>query len=306
MTPVFDAADATEQRQLFFRSAGNIFHGRVEQFISATSVKLLSLGLLPGADVTLDDIILLDLSEAHSYQDYIDELKSLIKDDVPKLSITDGGDLEKILAKAVADHSKHRPFHVRKKIQGNGSAEYLLSTIFGSLWKHGYSRIVEIEYPIGNKPKDIVDEALYEIYDDGTAQDGSNLKLRFTDSQPATTEFFIVALSAELDLPKAGTQNFPDTDEHFSNITTLAAAYACQRLAAAYAPSTDGTITADVVNYHDKSSKYGALARQYLRQYNLAVFGKEDPEVSVAPAITTDIVHASTSEDKPYLFHRRR
>ncbi len=303
MTPVFEAADATEQRQVILRDGNDIYYGRISSFVSASSVVLLNVGELPDEDVTLDDIILLDLSEQHSYQDYIDELKSLIKDDVPKLT---DADLDLILAKAVADHSKHKPFYVRKKIQGNGTSEYDLQAVLGSLWKHGYSAIREIEYPIGNKPRTVINDRNYEIYDDGTAQDGSNLILRFLDESPPATDFFIVAFNTELDLPEAGVQNFPDTDETFSNITTLAAAYACQRLAAAYAPSSDSTISSDTVNYHEKSGKYSSLSRQYMRQYNWSVFGSEEPIGAVGPAIIAEPVEATTNEDEPYLFHRRR
>jgi hypothetical protein len=248
-----------------------------------------------------------DLNPAtRRYTDYIEELQSLIKDDAAKLTTTVGGDLDKILAKAVRDYSGHKPFFVRKKVQGNGTSEYLLSDVFGSLWMHGSSWIREIEYPIGNNPRELLDSSLYEIYDDGTDQDGSNLKLRLVDSRPDANSYFVAEVNVGMSLPRDGTQNFPDTDENFSNITVLAAAYACQRLAAAYAQSSDATISADVVNYHDKSSRYQSLARQYLKQYNLSVFGKEDPEVSVDAAIVSKPMRSSDAWGAPYLFHKRK
>ena len=306
MTPIFELADQTYQRQVFFRVGANLFWGRVATFVSGTSVTLLAIGSLPTGDGTIAEIVLLDLSEQHTYQLYLDELASLIKDDSAKLSTVSGGDLDKILAKAVRDYSRHKPLRVKKKIQGNGTSAYGLSTIFGSLWKYGYSQIGEIEYPLNSKPREILDSSLYEIYDDGSAQDGSNLKLRFVDAQPDASSYFVVEITVEMDLPRAGVQNFPDTDENFSNITVLAAAYACQRLAAAYAQSSDATISADIVNYHDKSARYQSLARQYLKQYNLAVFGKEEPEASVDAAISTKPLRPSDSTGAPYLFHRRK
>lgn len=306
MTPVFEAADASERRQVFFRIDSELYWGRIATIISGLSATLQALGSLPSVDGDIAELLVLDLAEAHSYQDYLDELASLIKDDPPKLTTTAGGDLDKILAKAVRDYSQHRPFHVRKKVTGNGTSEYVISAIFGSLWKHGYSIIREIEYPIDEKPKVVLDPSLHEIYDDGSAQDGSNLILRFVDSQPAATAFFIAEISVEMSLPRAGTQNFPDTDENFSNITVLAAAYACQRLAAAYAQSSDATITADVVNYHDKSARYQSLARQYLKQYNLAVFGKEEPEASVEAALSSKPMRPTMSDGSAYIFHRKK
>ncbi len=303
MTPVFELADQTYQRQVFFTIGTALYYGRVQAFTSATEIILQANGSLPAGNGTIVDIFLLDLSEVHSYADHIAELQSLIKDNDSKLTTTTGGDLDKILAKAVRDYSRHKPFFIKKKIQGNGTAEYSLSTIFGGLWTHGYSQIREIEFPIGEKPKEILDKDEYEIYDDGTAQDGSNLKLRFIDEQPTATDYFIVEFSSEMDLPVSGSQNFPDTDEHFSNITTLAAALACQRLAAVYAQSKDAAISADVINYHDKSAKYSALYKQYLKYYNLSVFGKEEPELSLDAALVEIDLKPKTNERRSALFH---
>lgn len=304
MSADFALIDQTEQRQVFFRIGTDIFRGRVLTFVSAASIILQVSGDLPGSNGTIDELILLDLGETHSYADYIAELQSLIKDGAVKLTTTDGGDLDKIIAKAIREYSRHKPFYIRKKIAGNGTSSYSIDTIFGSLWRHGFSDIKSIEYPIGEKPIEILEKDDYEIYDDGTAQDGSNLMLRFETDQPSASQYFIVEFQTQMSFPRAGSANFPDTDEHFSNITTLAAAFACQRLAAAYAQSTDGTISADVVNYQDKSAKYSALYKQYLRSYNLSVFGKEDPELSIEAAIVEIDLKSKTNDNRPALFHR--
>lgn len=304
MSTPFEAADATYARQVIFSIGTDLYHGRVESYVSGTEVVLQALGTLPAGNGTIADVFLLDLSEEHSYNDYRSELQSLIKDGDSKLTTVTGGDLDKIIAKAVREYSRHRPFYIRKRVQGNGTSEYLLSTILAGLWKHGYSSIRQIEYPIGEKPKACVPRDEYEIYDDGTAQDGSNLKLRFIDNEPSSTEYFIVEFAIEMDLPVAGAANFPDTDEHFSNITTLAASFACQRLAAVYAQSKDAAITADVINYHDKSAKYMSLAKQYLRQYNLSVFGQEEPKVSIGAAFAEINIKSRTAEGRATLFHR--
>ena len=303
MNPVLELADQTEQRQVFFTIGTTLYFGRVATFVSVTSVILQPSGSLPVGNGTIADLFVLDLSEQHSYADYVAELQSLIKDGDTKLTTATGGDLDKILAKAVREYSRHKPFYVKKKIQGSGVSDYLLSTIFGGLWIHGFSNIREIEFPFGEKPKEVLNKNLYEIYDDGTSQDGSNLVLRFIEDLPAATEYFVVDFQTEMNLPVAGIQNFPDTDEHFSNITTLAAALACQRLSAAYAQSADATINVDVVNYHDKSAKYSALYKQYLKFYNLSVFGKEDPELSLDAAFTEFNMKPRTNEGRSVLFH---
>jgi hypothetical protein len=242
---------------------------------------------------------------------YISEIQSMVQDSASKLTTTAGGDIDRILTKAIADYAIARPFMVRVKIQGNGSDSYLLlggDGILKDLWQHGFSTISEIEYPTGSRPKEVIDRPFYELYDDGTAQDGSNIALRFNDTLIQTSEYFIVEFTIERSIPadEDAVQNFPSTAEHFSNITTLAAAYACQRLAAAYAQSIDATIGADAVNYNDKSSKYQSLAKQYMRQYNVSVFGSEDPVSSVSPSMVTRRIDSVDSFGQERIFHNRR
>lgn len=299
MTPVFESGDATNQRQVIFRIGASIYYGRVNTYVSATSVTLLSVGTLPSGDGTIAELFLLDLSEAHTYQQYKDELASMIKDGQTKLS---GADLDLIIAQAVRKYSQDKPYFVKKKVTGTGVSSYLLTTIFGSLWKAGFSQIKSIEHPAGDNPPTMLEEDDYYIYDDGTAQDETNLKLVFTTATPATSESFSAELSIELDLPTSGTQNFPNTDEHFANITTLAAALACMRLAAVYAQSSDSSISADVVNYHEKTQKYMSLAKQYLSQYKTSVFGSEEDDGPKAAMIDKD-VDLSLSTGRPFVFH---
>jgi hypothetical protein len=248
------------------------------------------------------------------YQAYLDEIASLIQDDAAKLS-TD--DIDLIVKKAVTDWGKDVPLKVAKKITGTGSNKYLLSTILTGLWKHGYSQIFGIEYPYGLEPPSLLEDEDWQIYDDGMAQDGSNLQLWLIQNNPSAIEFFVVSFNIEPDLPVSGTQNFPDTRMNFSQITTLAAAYACQRLATAYAQSVDASITVDVVNYNDKAAKYTTLAKEYMKRYNVLVFGQEQPVSSVKAALTQKELTPRTNQDNmssmtggvissSYLFHRVR
>jgi hypothetical protein len=192
-----------------------------------------------------------------------------------------------------------------------------LNTILAGLWKYGYSRLFKIEFPQGNDPSSFLEDDSWDYYDDGSAQDGSNLQLYFIDDQPSTLDKFVIEFNIEPNLPKVGTQNFPDTNLNFSAITTLAASYACDRLATAYAQSTDGTITADVINYHDKSAKYTTLAKEYRKRYRILLFGSEDTKVDVKAAISQKELTPRTNTDNmsamtggvissSYLFHRVR
>ena len=301
-----DFAAADEGQPVFFRVGATIYHGWIASVTDANTAVMQAIGLLPSTDQTIDDLFTYDHGKEHAFLVYFQELQSLIRDDVTKLTITDGGDLDKILRQAVTQYGKDKGFSVRKKITGNDTGTYSLVTILGSLFTPDFTFVEAVEYPLGSNPPEELDSDRFYIHDDGTAQDGTNLNIVFTDIVPTSSEFFIVKVPLQLDVPRSGVQNFPDTDEHFANITVLAASMACDRLAAAYAQSSDATITADVVNYQDKSDKYRRLAEAFRARYNIAVFGDEDPDTSVGAAFSTKTITSENQESGSFLFHGRR
>jgi hypothetical protein len=303
MTPVFDLADQTYGRQIFFRIGANIYYGTIQKKVSDSSVILYSMGSLPTSNGTIDAILLFEYPGAHSYNDYKQRVIAMVKDTMVKLTVDDGGDLDKIIAHCIALYSKHRPHVVKLKIAGNGTQVYPLAATFGSLWSIDYSTIRSVEYPIAVIPQEIVDQKEYEIYDDGTAVDGSNLVLRFLEDTPAVTEFFIVEFTVQRVLPRTGVQNFPDNDQHFTAITTLTAAHACAALAAAFAQSVDKTIQVDSVNYQDKPRMYMELSRGYYRDYRLMVFGTSDDTADVPAAAVEKEIEILGSTQGGFLFH---
>jgi hypothetical protein len=287
-----------------FRIGTGIHLSQVDSAPSATSVTLAQNASLPSSNGTIAELILFDQGETHNYQSYLNEIDALIQDDLAKVTLAD---VKKMLSAAVTQYGKDRGQYVKKTVVGNGTTDYSVQTVFGSLWIHGFTQIREIEHPTDNKPRTILRNDSWEMFDDGTQQDGTNIKLRFIDITPATTESFIAELLLQLSLPEVGSQNFPDTSENFKNITSLAAAYNCFALAAAYAPSSDATIGADSVNYHDKMRKYTDLAREYMRRYSLSVFGSEEPSSqSVAAYVDVDLDTELSGGRGEYIFHPRR
>jgi hypothetical protein len=297
-----DFAAGDVGKGVVFRDGANIRWGRIATFISTTSVGFDTSSSLPTSNVTVNDLILLDLGETHNYQAYLDEIYAKTEDDKKKVS---ADDVKKHLASAVAQYGRDKPFYVKKEVTGNGTKLYVLSAALGSLWVNGYTVIREIEYPSGSVPRNIIRDDNWEIFDDGTAQDGSNLQLQFKQSEPASTETFIVDFALQPSLPEVGTQNFPDTNEIFQNITTLASAYVCLALAAAYAPSQDSNISADIVNYNEKSRKYTQLGREYLKRYFLSVFGSEEGATNQAAFVDVDL-DTGISAGGDFIFHERR
>ena len=303
MSAVFAAGDVG--KGIVFRIGTAVHYGRIASYVSTTSVTLEVGGSLPSSNGTIAELFMLDLGETHTFQSYIDEVRSNVpEDDITKLP---DSSIQAALKSAVTQFGKDKPQTVRKLVAGNGTGLYDIQTILGSLFVNGFTAIQSIEYPSDQVPRTILEPSDWEIFDDGTAQDGSNMQLQFMYVMPQSTENFVCDISLQLSLPEVGTQNFPDTEQNFSAITMLASGICCLKLAAAYAPSSDSTINADVVNYHDKSRKYTDLARNYFKRYSQLVFGNEEPQSSVAAAfLDVDLDTTLSNRNGDFLFHQRK
>lgn len=299
MSTALDSTDVG--RAAIFRIGTGVYFSRVSTVLSASSCSLHVTVTLPLISGTVDDLIVLDQGEKHTYQDYVDSIDVVMK--------ADAGDLtnqikEDALMRAVTDYGNNASQTVAVSITGNGTSLYSLSTVLGAWWKPHRTVIYRIEYPIGQMPPEYLDAEDWQLYDDGTAQDGSNIKLMLNGITPTASETFVVELQTEFSLTIAG-QNFADTQTNFAAITTLAGAYAAFSLAAFYAPSSSSTISADVVNYSEKSDKYLRLGRELLKRYNEIVFGSADGAQIQAAAKDVD-VEGYTQEGDTFLFHSRR
>ena len=311
--PLSASDEVNKSLVIFFDGSNNAYYGYVSSFIDANNIILSQGSGLPLVDIVVANIIVINTGVVHNYQYYLDEIASLTNDKAAELT---ADDYKKILAKAVTDWGKDQPLIVTASITGTGDYKYNLQNILGSFgWKYGYSDIYRIEYPVDLQPLNFLEDEDWDYLDDGSAQDGSNVQLYFLEDNPQTVDKFRPHFSIEPVLPEVGLQNFPDTNKNFSAITTLAASMACDRLATAYAQSTDATIGADVVNYNDKSAKYTKLANEYRKRYKALVFGSENPSQEVKPAMAQKPMNPKTNTDnqsaatggvisKSFLFHR--
>lgn len=296
MNSVFVQADADERRLIAFRIGTAVYYGNIATFTNTTTVIVAAGSFLPSIDGTIDDILLLDAgSSVHSYQAYLDRLMSLIK-----FSAFASADQIICVAKAVDQYNSDSAFLISKKVTGTGASSYSIATIFGSLWKHGASSIAEIEYPTGQIPRLILKPMDFYILDDGTAQDGSNLKIQFVNNTPTAAQFFNVLMSTPRIL-SASSQNFPDTMFNFETLCILAAAFACDMLASQYAQSTDGTLSLDAVDYRDRQQKYLRQAEEFRNQYQSRLFGSEGQSSGAASKI--EQVDISTPLNSGEFFH---
>lgn len=240
----------------------------------------------------------------YTFEDYYNQLVILVKGNTNKLSLSEGGGYDKSILYAASIYNNDKPHFINFKVtHEEGKKDYNLNDTFGGLWSHSCSSIDAIEYPLDNDPPEYLEpKEDYYIYDDGMAQDGSNKVLRFSS---APSGDFVVKLRIELSLTREGGQNWDHNSFDFTAITTLAAVLACKSLASAYAESVDATISADSVDYKNVSRKYLDLSDDYQKIYNKMVFGDENAEVQVKPAmLDVDLDPIESSSRGSYLFHR--
>lgn len=183
---------------------------------------------------------------------------------------------------ALARYSKHRPKEVAADLDGNGTRD--LSLPEG--WLPDFSRILAIEYPIGDEPETLLASDAWKFY-----RAPAGLKLRLLEDTPAVGEFVRVTFTvirAEADVPVS------DEDA----VACLAASICLRTLAALYGQTSDPTIQADVVNYRSKTDEFRRLADSLEERFN-AHLGI-DPKGS-APAASA--IAAPSKSDRTRLTH---
>lgn len=301
MTAGFVSGDAG--RGITFVKDGAVYFGTIAGVTSGTDITLAAGAGLPATNGTITQLIVIDTSKEHSYQDFLTELESKVPQDIEKIDLAGR---KAVLAEALEIYNEDRPYVVPIRVAGTGSDELTLITALAPYWKPGKSAVQDIEYPVNQKPPAFIEDEDYRIYSDGTVQDGTTDKLIFLDTVPGSGEYFVVHVRTPRILDEVTGANFPDTGDSFNELTTLAGALLCERLAAAFAQSSNAAITADVVDYHGKTEKYRALAKDLRGKYNLAVFGAREGDVLIQPALIEKPIDTTNSMGSSYLFHGRR
>ena len=170
-------------------------------------------------------------------------------------------------------YSKDRPRKVVADLAGNG-AQYEWDLAAVAEWQHGFSQIVAIEYPQGQRPPALLEGGDWENYDSPTAR---SLRFRFALASGKTARVTFTAPHA-LDA-----SSMPDAD--FYAVGALGASLAARKLAAVYTQIGDSSLAADTVNYRTKSQEYLALAKRLEQDY--ANLLGTDPERSAPAASRT-------------------
>lgn len=176
-----------------------------------------------------------------------------LQDGAQKLS---SAEMVRAIEEAIAGrYSKDRPQKLVTDLAGDGATyEWSVASLTG--WQEGFSRIVEIEYPQGERFPAYLDSGEWLLY---ASPSGRLLRLARAPSAGKTARVRFTAAHA------ADASTVPEAD--FYAVGALAAALAARRLAAAYAQTGDSSLGADSVNYRTKSQEYLTLARHLEKEY---------------------------------------
>lgn len=196
----------------------------------------------------------------------LDLVENKVNDESGRL--TDVVGFQPAIDAALKTYSIHNPKRLVRDQIGADSHELDLP----AEWVAEFSRIEQVEFPIGNIPETIIGIDARDLY-----QSPTGLKLRLYYEQPAVSESVRISFTLprlEADVPQ----------QDLDAVADLAAANCCEILATLFSQDSDSTIGADVVNHQSKSSRYGRRAKR-LRELYLNHVGVDD-ETTPAAAST--------------------
>ena len=167
-------------------------------------------------------------------------------------------DIDACTTTAAAYHSRYRPRTVfQEYTAGSNTDTFALPTS----WDVSTSALVSIENPTGNVPQTFRDPNDYTIAYD---VDNDAERIRFV-SDIANADTFVAEYTAPHDVTTASTFTVADGDREA--LADLAAHFACTRLQAFYADTSDSGLDAGAVDTEGLGARYEALATLYLNNY---------------------------------------
>lgn len=163
---------------------------------------------------------------------------------------------ERAIQQAAKEYAQVRPAVAAQDYPGDG-ATFDLTLPTG--WQEGLSTIQQIEYPTGQRVP-----SLLENDDWGFYVTPSGKKIRLLSVTPNTGETLRITYTKP-HLIDAVSSSVSALDEEA--VADLAASIGLTDLAAVYANTQSATITADSVNYADKSRTYLDIAEKLKARY---------------------------------------
>jgi hypothetical protein len=219
--------------------------------------------------------------------EYIFRIKSDVRDTAGKL--TDPEDFEAALDDALARYGDLRPLAMTSPIVGDGSAAYPLPPEFSQ----GYSVIQQVARAEGQALTDVLDPETYRV-----APGITGPVLAFDDALViGDTVYVTFTASPMLD---DTTDTVAPVDR--PAVVKFGAAFACLKLAAHYAQTSEPTLGADVISYGERASTYLRMSDEY-RQTANRHFGISDAEPEVEAASAAGDLDVTGGEGQPRMFH---
>lgn len=162
-------------------------------------------------------------------------------------------------------------------------------------WTDDVSKLLDAEYPIGQRPPVFIPDELITPYASPT---GTVLMLLGDLAAGETVRMTFTAPH----LLDGAHDTLPPT--HRRAVASLAAAELCGQLAAQYSNEGAPTIGADIVDHKGKSDRWRARARDLLADYQRIVGSA--PSNRTKPASVDVAVERTDSLGRPRLFHPPR
>ncbi len=168
-------------------------------------------------------------------------------------------DRDEIILKALDDYSGRKPILQVEAMTANASGMYALPSNF----EHGFSKLIEIEYPVGLMPKEIVEDQYWDLDKTPTGK-----VLRFDLYNPSNTETFWAKFTVKHEFDSSGdASEIPEHDQ--SGIEYCAAALCCHSLATFFASKANPNLPeAQVFEYSTRTDEYTRKAKDYRALYD--------------------------------------
>jgi hypothetical protein len=191
----------------------------------------------------------------HSFDQFQAKRDSALQDAAGKLA---AADRDAMLVQAILQrYSKDRPRVMVTDVVSTGVSDLPLPTGDVAKFEDGFSEVMQMEYPVGDVPENIVLPENWYMY-----RSPSGLTVRLLSETPPSGDSVRLTWSARH--ADDGT-TVPDQD--FDAVCDYAAALGFEALAAVYAQTGDASISADTVNYRTKGQEYLALAKAARKRY---------------------------------------
>lgn len=163
---------------------------------------------------------------------------------------------ERAIQQALKEYSQVRPVMAAQDYAGDGATfDFALPTG----WQEGISFVSKVEYPAGQRQPAYLEADAWQFY---VAPAGK--KIRLMSITPAAGHSLRIVFS-KLHVIDATQSTVSQLDEEA--VADLAASIGLTDLAAVYANTQSATITADSVNYADKSRTYLEIAEKLKARY---------------------------------------